>query len=301
MVFVSPCKLVQAALLAVIVVCPAGFAEAQRYPSRTVEVVVAYGPGGSTDLVARALAQKFQDRLGQSVVVLNKPGASGSIGATLAARAAPDGHTLYVGYTAETVVVPQISKSAKFSIDDFEPIAVTGLVPLVLITSKNVRANKPAGADRGALRPAREVQLWRRHRQPAAHHGGVVQPAQQARRGARSLSRRRAGGRRRDRRPYRHVLCRPRRRQGRDQFRLGQGAGGERRRALVGAAQGADLQGGGREGFRAGELERADGAQGHARRTCWRCCGRRPRWRSPIPKSASSMPRKAWRCPRCRT
>ena len=140
MVFVSPYKLVQAALLAVIVVCPAGFAEAQRYPSRTVEVVVAYGPGGSTDLVARALAQRFQDRLGQSVVVLNKPGASGSIGATLAARAAPDGHTLYVGYTAETVVVPQISKSAKFSIDDFEPIAVTGLVPLVLITSKNVRA-----------------------------------------------------------------------------------------------------------------------------------------------------------------
>jgi tripartite-type tricarboxylate transporter receptor subunit TctC len=115
-------------------------AQTARYPSRTIEIVVAYGAGGSTDLVARALAQKFQDRLGQSVVVLNKPGGSGTIGATVAARANPDGYTLYVGYTSETVVVPQLSKNAKYSIDDFEPIAVTGLVPLVLITSKSVRA-----------------------------------------------------------------------------------------------------------------------------------------------------------------
>ena len=115
-------------------------AQTARYPSRTIEIVVAYGAGGSTDLVARALAQKFQDRLGQSVVVLNKPGGSGTIGATVAARANPDGYTLYVGYTSETVVVPQLSKNAKYSIDDFEPIAVTGLVPLVLIASKNVRA-----------------------------------------------------------------------------------------------------------------------------------------------------------------
>ena len=115
-------------------------AQTARYPSRTIEIVVAYGAGGSTDLVARALAQKFQDRLGQSVVVLNKPGGSGTIGSTVAARANPDGYTLYVGYTSETVVVPQLSKNAKYSIDDFEPIAVTGLVPLVLIASKNVRA-----------------------------------------------------------------------------------------------------------------------------------------------------------------
>jgi tripartite-type tricarboxylate transporter receptor subunit TctC len=116
-------------------------AQPTRYPSRTIEIVVAYGPGGSTDLVARALAQKFQERLGQSVVVLNKPGGSGTIGATVAARANPDGYTLYEGYTSETVVVPQLMKSAKYSIDDFEPVAVTGLVPLVLVVSKNVRAN----------------------------------------------------------------------------------------------------------------------------------------------------------------
>jgi tripartite-type tricarboxylate transporter receptor subunit TctC len=103
--------------------------------------VVSYGAGGSTDLVARAIAQKMQDRFGEPVIVLNKPGASGTLGATYAARAAPDGYTLYEGYTSEMVVVPQISKDIKYSIDDFEPIAVTGLVPVVLIASKNILAD----------------------------------------------------------------------------------------------------------------------------------------------------------------
>ena len=116
-------------------------ARAQRYPSKAIEIVVSYGAGGSTDLIARAIAQKLQDRLGQSVVVLNKPGASGTIGATQVARASPDGHTLYAGFTTEMAVVPQLSKSAKYSLDDFEPIAVTGIVPVVLIASKNVKAN----------------------------------------------------------------------------------------------------------------------------------------------------------------
>ncbi|SRR6266508_2212565 len=131
------------AWLAISLVVSSTLAQAQpaRYPNRTIEIVVAYGAGGSTDLVARTIAQKFQDRLGQSVVVLNKAGGSGTIGATLAARAAPDGYTLYVGYTSEVVVVPQVAKNVKYSIDDFEPIAITGLVPLVLISSKKVRAN----------------------------------------------------------------------------------------------------------------------------------------------------------------
>jgi tripartite-type tricarboxylate transporter receptor subunit TctC len=117
------------------------FAQAQRYPAKTIEIVVSYGAGGSTDLIARAIAQKLQDRLGQSVVVLNKPGASGTIGATQVARAIPDGHTLYAGFTTEMAVVPQLSRSAKYTLDDFEPIAVTGIVPVVLIASKNVKAN----------------------------------------------------------------------------------------------------------------------------------------------------------------
>jgi tripartite-type tricarboxylate transporter receptor subunit TctC len=151
---------------------PLAQAQPARYPSRTVEIVVAYGAGGSTDLVARTIAQKFQDRFGQSVVVLNKPGGSGTIGATVAARAPPDGYTLYVGYTSEVVVVPQVSKSVKYSIDDFEPIAVTGLVPLVLVTSKTMRANSvaeliaevrgaPANSPMAAASPARRMS-WAR-------------------------------------------------------------------------------------------------------------------------------------------
>ena len=136
-------SLVRAAMLVALFAFAATTVAAQtsRYPNRTIEVVVAYGPGGSTDLVARALAEKFRERLGQSAVVLNKPGGSGTIGAMAAARAAPDGYTLYEGYTSETVIVPQLMKNAKYSIDDFEPIAVTGLVPLVLVTSKSMRAS----------------------------------------------------------------------------------------------------------------------------------------------------------------
>jgi len=128
----------------VIAACAAllGSATAQTYPNRNVELIVSYGAGGSTDVVARVVAQKLGERLGQSFVVLNKPGASGTIGINTAMRANPDGYTLLNGYTAETVVVPQISKSAKYSVvDDFEPIAITGIVPVVLIVSKNVRAN----------------------------------------------------------------------------------------------------------------------------------------------------------------
>jgi tripartite-type tricarboxylate transporter receptor subunit TctC len=114
---------------------------AQRYPARTIEIVVAYGPGGSTDQVARPIAQRLQEKLGQSVVVLNKPGGSGAIGAMTTMRANPDGYTLYVGYTGETAIVPQISKNARYSIDDFEPVAITGIVQLALIVSQTMRAN----------------------------------------------------------------------------------------------------------------------------------------------------------------
>src|SRR5262245_35627501 len=110
-----------------------GQPQPQRYPAKTIELVVSYGAGGATDLIARAIAQTLQDRLGQSVVVLNKPGASGTIGATQVARASPDGHTLYAGFTTEMAVVPQLSKSAKYSLDDFEPLAVAGIVPEALV------------------------------------------------------------------------------------------------------------------------------------------------------------------------
>jgi tripartite-type tricarboxylate transporter receptor subunit TctC len=119
-----------------------GASQAQSYPTHNVEIIVSYGAGGSTDFVARAIAQKLDTALGQPFVVLNRPGASGTIGINAALHAKPDGYTLFVGYTSETVVAPQISKTARYSaVDDFEPIAITGLVPVVLIVSKNIKAN----------------------------------------------------------------------------------------------------------------------------------------------------------------
>src|SRR6478672_13072742 len=129
-------------MIALAVACTASLALAQaKFPSRNIDMVVPYGPGGSTDVIARQIAQKMQDRLGQSVIILSRPGASGAIGATSAARAAPDGYTLLASFTTETVVVPQLSRNAKYSIDDFEPIAITGIVPLVLIGAKSLHAD----------------------------------------------------------------------------------------------------------------------------------------------------------------
>src|SRR5262245_435440 len=102
------------ALLLIAAAC--AVAAAQQYPSRPVEVIVAYGPGGSTDIVARTVAQKLSEQTGQSFVVLNRPGASGTIGIQTALRANPDGYTIFVGYTSETVVAPQIGKHLTYSV-----------------------------------------------------------------------------------------------------------------------------------------------------------------------------------------
>ncbi len=127
---------------AAVAVCASPALAQSAYPNRSIELIVPYGPGGSTDIVGRIVAQRLQERLGQNVVVLNRPGASGTTGLLAAMRATPDGYTIANSYTAEAVVVPQISKTHKHSVlDDLEPIAITGLVPVVLMVSKNLKAN----------------------------------------------------------------------------------------------------------------------------------------------------------------
>jgi tripartite-type tricarboxylate transporter receptor subunit TctC len=134
--------LTRALLAGAAILAFASSAFAQTYPTRNVEIIVPYGPGGSTDIIGRIVAQKLQERFGQNVVVLNRPGGSGTLGLLTAMRANPDGYTLLNSYTAEAVVVPQMSKTHKYSLaDDFEPIAITGLVPVVLMVSKNVKAS----------------------------------------------------------------------------------------------------------------------------------------------------------------
>src|ERR1051325_7341634 len=107
-------------------------ASTQPFPSKPVHLIVAYAPGGTGDVVARVIADKLGSALGQSVVVENRAGASGAIGATSVANAAPDGHTLLVGQTGEMVVNQFWMKGLSYDPQAFEPVALATIVPLAL-------------------------------------------------------------------------------------------------------------------------------------------------------------------------
>ena len=107
-------------------------ASAQTFPSKPVHLIVAYAPGGTGDVVARVIAEKLSAALGQSVVVENRAGASGAIGATSVMNAAPDGHTLLVGQTGEIVVNQYWMKGLTYDPKNLMPVALATVVPLAL-------------------------------------------------------------------------------------------------------------------------------------------------------------------------
>lgn len=125
--------------VATLFACAPGARASETYPSKPIQIVVPYAPGGSTDFAARNLALGLERRLGQTVVVVNKPGASGTIGVMSVARAAPDGYTLLLGLNTEMVIIPQVRK-VPYRPEDFEPIAIVGSTPLVLIGRKSFKA-----------------------------------------------------------------------------------------------------------------------------------------------------------------
>src|SRR5688572_5366913 len=96
---------IAAALVAALL---AGSAAAQSYPTKPVRLMVPFPPGGSTDIIARIVAQKLSAQLGQNVVVENRGGAGGTIGTAVVAKAAPDGYLLTVGTTSTHVVAPSV-------------------------------------------------------------------------------------------------------------------------------------------------------------------------------------------------
>lgn len=106
---------------------------ALAFPDRPIRLVVAYPPGGGTDLMARAIAQRMGQVLGQSVVIDNRSGASGTLGAMGVASAAPDGHTLLFVTSSEMSLRPLLDRRLPFDADrDFTPIALLGITPVVL-------------------------------------------------------------------------------------------------------------------------------------------------------------------------
>ena len=115
-------------------------ANAQTWPSKPVTLVVPFPPGGSTDVIARTLAPKLQEKLGGSFIVENKAGATGTIGATAVKRAAPDGYTLFVSSLGPFVIVPHLIKNLPYDpLKDFDYISVVVQAPNVLA----VRSDSP--------------------------------------------------------------------------------------------------------------------------------------------------------------
>src|SRR5215831_19092001 len=122
-------------LLASCAALPFGnMALAQGFPTRSVHMIVGYTAGGGNDLIARIVAAKMQDRLGQTVIVENKPGAQSIVAAELVAKAPPDGYTLLIGASGPLTINPAVYSKLPYSPQkDFAPISLPAEFPLLLV------------------------------------------------------------------------------------------------------------------------------------------------------------------------
>lgn len=114
---------------------------APHFPSKPIRIIVPYAPGGFTDIVSRLIAQKVTTRLGQPILVENKPGASTILGAELVAKSPADGYTLLMAVTSTLSTNPLLYKKLSYKMADFQPIALAGLTPFVLSAHPSVPAN----------------------------------------------------------------------------------------------------------------------------------------------------------------
>jgi tripartite-type tricarboxylate transporter receptor subunit TctC len=120
----------------------AGVVHAQAWPAKPIRLIVAFPPGGSTDIVARLVAQRLGERLGQQVVVDNRGGAGGTIGTEIAARSNPDGYTLTMGTTSTHVIAAGVYSKLKYDpVKDFAPITLVATTPYLLVVNPGVQAN----------------------------------------------------------------------------------------------------------------------------------------------------------------
>ena len=114
---------------------------AQNYPARPIRFIVPFAPGGGTDILARLLAQRLYEPLGQPVIVDNRGGAGGVIGAELAAKAPADGHTIVLGSPGPLTINPNLQRVPYDTLRDFAPIALAQISPFVLLVHPSVPAN----------------------------------------------------------------------------------------------------------------------------------------------------------------
>jgi tripartite-type tricarboxylate transporter receptor subunit TctC len=128
----------RAGSLAALALCAfATGALAQNYPTRPVRLIVPYAPGGNVDITARTIGPGLGEALGTSIVVDNRPGGGGNLGANLVARAAPDGYTLLMGSSGPLSINVIVFKDVPYdSVKDFAPVSSVHVVPLVLLASQ---------------------------------------------------------------------------------------------------------------------------------------------------------------------
>jgi tripartite-type tricarboxylate transporter receptor subunit TctC len=133
-------------LAALLLVCAVGAAQAQNpadgFPSKPVKIIVPFAPGGATDITARVLGEKLQAKWGQPVVIENRPGAGGNIGAHIVAQSPPDGYTLVLGVTGSHGINISLHKKMPYHpLKDFEPITQATVYPNAIVVHPSFPAN----------------------------------------------------------------------------------------------------------------------------------------------------------------
>ncbi len=127
--------------LAALTLAFATLATAQEYPSKPIRILVPFSPGGVTDNAARVIAETLGSRLGQQVVIDNRPGASGNIGTQMVAQTAPDGYTLLLGFDGTMVINPHVFAKLPFdTLRDFAPVTKLGDAALILVAHPSLPA-----------------------------------------------------------------------------------------------------------------------------------------------------------------
>lgn len=142
----SPSTRFRRALLGTLALAAAGLmpfaAQADTWPSKPLKLIVAFPPGGASDIVGRFYAEQLSTALGQPVVVENKPGAGTAIAAEAAAKAAPDGYTLSLAPAGQLTILPHLAKDLRYDpFKDFAPVSVVASVPYVVAVNSTVPAN----------------------------------------------------------------------------------------------------------------------------------------------------------------
>jgi len=115
-----------------------GIAQAEKYPDRPIRVIVPFAPGGGADITARVISDGLAKQIGHPVIVENRAGAGGTIGANLVAHSVPDGYTILYTTPGQQITLPYLLKSLPYDPDDLRPVAQVALVPSVLVVRKNL-------------------------------------------------------------------------------------------------------------------------------------------------------------------